>query len=117
MPRSAEICRPSGERFAHLPAERESFKGGRAQEVAVLMKMLRGQLPDLQPEMRLWLSVIERALKDAFLQHTRNTDSLRLEASRWLQSEDFEAVLSAIGLHPGWVRAKLQRISRHEEGG
>lgn len=116
MPRSAGVCGSSGEGYMPLPVAHESFKGGRAQEVAVLMKMLRGQMPDLQPEMRLWLSVIERALKDAFLHRTRNTDSLRLEASRWLQSEDFEAVLSAIGLHPGWVRAKLQRIERREEG-
>lgn len=73
------------------------------------MRVLRGQLHDPTPEERLWLAVIEHAVRDAYSDRA-NSEMLREDALRWLDSEYFEWVAAALGLHPAWARDKIKRI-------
>ena len=54
-------------------------------------KILRGQISDPTPEERLWLAVIEQAVREAYADLPAD-DERRAEARRWLDSEDFDEV-------------------------
>lgn len=73
------------------------------------LRLLRGQIPDPSPEESLWLAVIEHAVRDAYSSKA-NSDKAREDARRWLESEYFDGVATAIGLHPGWARNKIRQI-------
>lgn len=90
------------ERLSREPSDR-------TREVAALVRLLGSQMGDAQPEKRLWLSVVERALKDAYGRSAPG-DDLGVEARRWLDSEACADILASIGLNPGWVRKKIARL-------
>lgn len=73
------------------------------------LRLLRGQIPNPSPEEALWLAVIEHAVRDAYSSRA-SSDKAREEARRWLESEYFDGVAVAIGLHPGWARNKIRQI-------
>ncbi len=75
------------------------------------VKILRGQIPDPTPEQRLWLAVIEQAVREAYA--PRATDpARRAEAREWLASEHFTDVATALGLHPQWARNTIRKLER-----
>ncbi len=79
-------------------------------EIRAVMRILRGQITEPSPEERLWLAVIEFAVRDAFAAGDRNPQ-VRADARRWLDSDHFAGVAAAIGLNPKWARDKIHRIA------
>lgn len=77
--------------------------------VTSAMRLLRGQVGAPEPEARLWLAVIESAVRTAYAA-APGDERLQEEALQWIESPDFEGVAVAIGLHPAWARAKIRQI-------
>ncbi|MEW6488640.1 MAG: hypothetical protein AB1578_12110 [Thermodesulfobacteriota bacterium] len=75
------------------------------------MKILRGQLPDPTPEQRLWLAVIEQAVREGYAGVPGDPDR-REEAREWLQSEHFAELAVSLGLHPHWARDTIGKLDR-----
>ncbi|MHB8765343.1 MAG: hypothetical protein ACYDA8_13570 [Deferrisomatales bacterium] len=82
--------------------------------VSAALRLLRGQVSDPEPAARLWLAVIENAVRTAYAPPAGD-DRLREEAQHWIDSEEFEGVARAIGLHPQWARDKIRQIPRVAE--
>lgn len=91
------------------PAGREGHRDQRKFEIRSVMRILRGQLSDPSPEARLWLAVIEFAVRDAYSSAAKSAEA-REDARQWLQSDHFAGVATAIGLHPEWARQKILQI-------
>ncbi len=72
-------------------------------------KILRGQISDPTPEERLWLAVIEQAVREAYADLPADEER-RAEARRWLDSEDFDEVATSLGLHPQWARDTIRKL-------
>ncbi|MDW7708888.1 MAG: hypothetical protein SCH98_00325 [Deferrisomatales bacterium] len=92
-----------------MPAQREGYRDQRKLEIRSVMRILRGQLSDPSPEAKLWLAVIEFAVRDAYSSTARSAEA-REDARQWLRSDHFEGVATAIGLHPEWARQKILQI-------
>lgn len=102
-------------RLSEQPDSQETGSGRNVRKLAIhsAMRILRGQLADPQPEERLWLAVIEHAVRDAYSPTTKS-EEVREEARMWLDSEEFSGVVTALGLNPQWARQKIQQISEIE---
>ncbi|GAB4263707.1 MAG: hypothetical protein Kow0092_14820 [Deferrisomatales bacterium] len=102
-----------------LRSEREGFsmrktaiapeRHRRKAAISSAIRVLRSQLVDPTPEERLWFAVIEHAVRDAYSIRD-NHEQLRADALRWIDSEYFDGVATAIGLHPRWAREKIKLI-------
>ncbi|GAB6061865.1 hypothetical protein [Deferrisoma palaeochoriense] len=79
------------------------------------MRLLRRQVPDPSPEQKLWLAVIEHAVRDAYADPEADP-ARRAEARAWLESEYFTDVAVAIGLHPGESRKVIRRLAEFSLG-
>jgi len=79
------------------------------------MRLLRRQVPDPSPEQKLWLAVIEHAVRDAYADPAAEP-ARRQEARTWLESEYFTDVAVAIGLHPGEARKVIRRLAEFSQG-
>ncbi len=103
-------------RLSEHPERQENGGGRNVRKLAIhsAMRILRGQLADPQPEERLWLAVIEHAVRDAYSPTTKSAE-VREEAKMWLDSEEFAGVVTALGLNPQWARQKIQQISEIED--
>lgn len=77
--------------------------------ITTAMKILRSRLDEPGPEERLWLAVIEHAIRDAY-GPTSKSDERRQEARDWIDSDHFEEIAIAIGLNPRWARDKIHRV-------
>ncbi len=75
------------------------------------VKILRGQIPNPTPEQRLWLAVIEQAVREAYAPR-EGDPGRRAEAREWLASEHFTDVATALGLHPQWARNTIRKLER-----
>jgi hypothetical protein len=76
--------------------------------------ILRGQLSDPTPEERLWLAVIEQAVREAY-GAVQGEPGPSEEARKWLDSEEFEEVALALGLHPRWARDTIRKLEGIDE--
>jgi hypothetical protein len=101
LPHSGGVAAARGAQEGHR--DRRKF------EIRSVMRILRGQLAEPSPEARLWLAVIEFAVRDAYSSAAKSSEA-REDARRWLQSDHFAGVATAIGLHPEWARQKILQI-------
>lgn len=83
--------------------------GRRKAAIGSVLRILRGQLHEPEPEELLWFAVIEHAVRDAY---STSADAARRrhDARLWIESEWFDGVAAAIGLHPAWARRKILQI-------
>ena len=75
-----------------------------------LMAQLAAQ-SDPDEYSRLWLSVIDQALVDAFTPRPRTESFWADSAHFWLKSPGFDDACSSAGLNPAWAR-RVIRASR-----
>lgn len=95
-------------------SSREGRRDQRKFEIRSVMRLLRGQLSEPSPEARLWLAVIEFAVRDAYSSGVKSSET-RDDARLWLQSDHFTAVATAIGLNPEWALQKIAQISDDDD--
>jgi len=86
----------------------------RRRAAVLAVKILRGQLSDPTPEERLWLAVIEQAVREAY-GDVQSEPGRSEEARSWLESEGFEEVAVALGLHPRWARDTIRKLEGIDE--
>lgn len=90
-------------------ADERREMGRRRVAIGSVLRLLRGQLQEPAPEELLWFAVIEHAVRDAYAT-SAEAEVRREEARQWIDSEFFEGVAAAIGLHPVWARQKIQQL-------
>jgi hypothetical protein len=96
-------------------AREEGHRDQRKFEIRSVMRILRGQLSEPSPEARLWLAVIEFAVRDAYSSGGKSSEA-RDDARLWLESDHFTAVATAIGLNPEWALQKIAQIAGDDQG-
>ena len=67
------------------------------------LKILRRQIPEPSAEQRLWMAVIEKAVREAY-GGGLDAGEPREDAQAWLASEAFGEVATLAGLHPRWAQ-------------
>ncbi|MEW6489642.1 MAG: hypothetical protein AB1578_17250 [Thermodesulfobacteriota bacterium] len=105
---------PPVDRTEPSVSSREGYRDQRKFEIRSVMRILRGQLSEPSPEARLWLAVIEFAVRDAYSSGAKSSET-RDDARLWLRSDHFTAVATAIGLNPEWALQKIAQIAGDDE--